>query len=105
MLDLVIGICLLGVSLIDFYFAKQLPGKSIKGKAIRHRFHFAKDFQREIHRLTGILFFIGSLLFITLASLNYFTDHDILTKTVWSVYMIICVIVVEIYVFSKTIKW
>jgi len=105
MLDLVIGVSLLFISLIDFYFAKKLPSKSIKGKAIRRRFHFAEDFQREIHRLVGILFFIGSVLFITLASINYLADYEILTKTVWSVYMITCIIIIEIYVFSKTMKW
>lgn len=105
MLDLLIGIGLLVLSLIDFYFSIKRPGRRIRGRTIWRRLHINEDHQRFIHRFSGVLFLIGSILFFTLAAINFVTDHEILTKTIWSVYMIICVIIIEIYIFSKTLKW
>ena len=105
MSDLIIGIALFIISLIDFYFYKKRPGQRIKKRRIKRKFHIDKELQQSIHFFSGILFMIGSILFIKLALINYFTDYLVLTRTIWSVYMIICIMIIEIYIFTKTLKW
>ena len=105
MLDLIIGVILLTLSLIDFYFYLKRPGQRIKKRRIKRKFHIDKNLQRSIHCFSGILFMMGSILFITLALINYFTDYLVLTRTIWSIYIIVCIIVIEIYIFTKTLKW
>ena len=105
MVDLIIGIMLLILSLIDFYFSIKRPGRRIIGKRMRRKLHIDEELQIFIHRFSGILFFIGSILFIKLALINYFTDYVVLTRTIWSIYIIVCIIIIEIYIFTKTLKW